>query len=134
MSVPLFLLMLSRLLRVLLSLTLVLSSISGAIAGVHLTLIESGRSSIQDASRVSQGACHGSDSAKKAPLVGPADDESSKPDCVTLCLMICVQQNHAISSTQINFPGPPLPDDLDMGASDEPASSTLPPPLRPPIA
>lgn len=126
-----------RLLRVLLCLMLVLNGTSVAIAGVHLTLMEADRvASVQDASQASQAACHGSSTtAIELPQgASPSDEQPGKPDCVKLCLAICVQQNHAMSSAQIDFSGLPLTGDLDVRAFDEPASSILPPPLRPPIA
>ena len=126
-----------RLLRVLLCLMLVLNGTSVAVAGVHLTLMEADRdTSVQDADHAQQLPCHGNaTNAIELPHGGPPSDEQpGKPDCVKLCLAICVQQNHAMSSAQIDFSGLPLTGDLDVRAFDEPASSILPPPLRPPIA
>lgn len=126
-----------RLLRVLLCLMLVLNGTSVAVAGMHLTLMEADRgTSAQNPDHASQQPCHGNaTNAIDLPHGGPPSGEQpGKPDCVKLCLAICVQQNHAMSSAEIDFSGLPSTGDLDVRAFDEPASSILPPPLRPPIA
>lgn len=127
--------MTSLLLRLLLCLMLVLNSPSVAIAGVHLTLMDTDRvASAQDVDQEAQEACHGSSATTASGGGPPSDEQPGKTDCVKLCVAICVQQNHAMAPVAVDFTGPLAADYLHAGAFDEPASSTLPPPLRPPIA